>query len=478
MEVLGGEMYFDTIIVGSGIAGVWSGYWLAKRGQRVIILTKGEVFDANSFYAQGGVTFALNEKDIPLHISDTLKAGWYHNRPEMVELLSRNSLKIREELEELGFQFDPGVTREGAHSVKRVFHKGGDATGRELHRFLLQRLEAFLLDRAVVYDLLWDGERVYGVAVYREGERFNLYGGRVILASGGIGALYRYDTNARTISGELQGLAAEKGLPLKDMEMTQFHPTVFIEVNSAQKLLISEAVRGEGAHVVDETGRRFLFDYDPRGELASRDIVSRAIYHHQRKGHKVYLDVSMFSEQFFKNRFPTIYRKLRNFGIAVPTQPIPISPAFHYHMGGIEVDSLGKVVGTANLFAVGEVAYTGVHGANRLASNSLLECFVFGERVVEGVEGVSPSPYRPFPIPTRQLVKGGDKSLKNRLRQIMWEKVGIVRTQRGLKEALQFVEEFEGEGGWLTQLRFKTARAIIEAGLARRDSLGAHYLEE
>ena len=473
------ENYFDAIIVGSGIAGLWSGYWLQKLGLKVLILTKGEVFDANSFYAQGGVTLALDPADVPLHIEDTLKAGWYHNRREMVELMSWESLKIREELGRLGFQFDPGVTREGAHSVRRVFHKGGDATGRELHLFLLRRDPNYLLDRAVVFDLLMEGGRVYGVSVAREGERFNLYAGVVVLAGGGIGALYKYDTNARTIAGELQGLAILKGLPVRDMEMTQFHPTVYIQTRFSQKLLISEAVRGEGGYVVDENGERFLFKYDPRGELASRDIVSRAIYLHQQQGHQVYLDLRHFSEEFFKNRFPTIYKKLRNYGVKVPEELVPISPAFHYHMGGVEVDATSKVVGTENLFAVGEVAWTGVHGANRLASNSLLECFVFGKQVAEGVAGLKLSrPRREFPIFEGPLQLPTDKKYKNLLREVMWSKVGIIRTREGLEEGLQFIQETIGKVGWLTQLRFLTAREIVKGALNRPNSLGAHYLVE
>ncbi|MRJ06464.1 MAG: L-aspartate oxidase [Epsilonproteobacteria bacterium] len=470
--------FYDVIIVGSGIAGLWSGYWLNKLGYSVLIVTKREVFDANSFYAQGGVTLALNREDVPLHIEDTLKAGWFHNNREMVELMSRESLHIRTELKKLGFHFDPGVTREGAHSVDRVFHKGGDATGRELHLFLLQRDPNYLMDNTIVYDILMEEDRVYGVRVVRKGEQFNLYCNHLILASGGIGALYKYDTNARTIAGELQGIAIKKGLPVRDMEMTQFHPTVFIQMEFAQKLLISEAVRGEGGKVVDEKGERFLFKYDPRGELASRDIISRAIYLHQKAGHKVFLDVSHFSEEFFSHRFPTIYKKLRNYGIKVPKQKIPISPAFHYHMGGIEVEPDSRVKGTQNLFAVGEVAYTGVHGANRLASNSLLECFVFGKRVAEGVAGTPLKKVkRDFPVERWLLMREEDKKWKNKLREIMWEKVGIIRNKKGLEEALEFITSARSEVGELTALRFITAKEIVKGALNRHQSLGAHYIE-
>ena len=281
-------MKFDCIIIGSGLAAIWSAKFLNDAGFKTLMVTKNQVWDANSFYAQGGVTIANNEEDVPLHIEDTLKAGSFHNKKEFVEILSKASLNLKKELLEYGFKFDPGVTREGAHSVSRVYHKGGDATGREIHKFLLKKDKSYLLDEAVVFDILIKDDVAYGISVFHKNKKYNLYADNIIIASGGVGALYKYDTNARTISGDMQGLAVEKGIALKDMEMTQFHPTVFIEMKFAQKLLITEALRGEGAHVIDEEGRRFLFDYDPRGELAGRDIVSRAIFLHQQKGHKYF----------------------------------------------------------------------------------------------------------------------------------------------------------------------------------------------
>jgi L-aspartate oxidase len=371
-------MKFDVIIVGSGIAGLWAAKYINDNSDlSTLIITKKEIWDANSFYAQGGVTMALDENDIPLHIEDTMRAGSFHNNRKMVEILSRSSLKLKEDLKYYGFKFEENVTREAAHSVPRVYHAGGDATGRELHKFLVKKDKSYLLDNSVVFDLLIENNICYGVSVLKENKKFNIYANNVVLASGGIGALYKYDTNARTISGDIQGIAIEKGIEVKDMEFTQFHPTVFIESKFSQKLLLTEALRGEGAWVVDENNERFLFDYDERGELASRDIVSRAIFLHQQKGHKVFLDVSMFEEEYFKNRFPTIYNKLKDYDINVPFEKIPISPAFHYFMGGIVVDINAKVKNFKNLYAAGEVANTGVHGANRLASNSLLECFVW-----------------------------------------------------------------------------------------------------
>jgi len=444
-----------------------------------LIITKNQVWDSNSFYAQGGVTLAIDEKDVPIHIEDTLRAGSFHNKREMVEILSKASLSIKEELLKYGFKFDPGVTKEGAHSVKRVFHAGGDATGRELHKFMFKKDKSFLLDEAIVFDLLIEEDVAYGVSVFHKGKKYNIYANNVIIASGGIGALYKYDTNARTISGDLQGIAIEKGISVKDMEMTQFHPTVFIEMNFSQKLLLTEALRGEGAYIVDENGDRFLFEYDERGELAGRDIVSRAIFMHQQKGHKVFLDVSMFDEDYFKKRFPTIFNKLRDYDINVPFEPIPISPAFHYMMGGIEVDENSKIPGFRNLYAVGEVAYTGVHGANRLASNSLLECFVFAKKAASEILRVNfQTSDKKFEINSEELFKNDDKKYKNLLRDHMWNNVGIIRSEKGLLEALNFIEKSIPNLGRLAKLRFLTAKEIVVSALNRLESLGAHYRKD
>ena len=469
-------MKFDCIIIGSGLAAIWSAKFLNEAGFSTLIITKNQVWDCNSFYAQGGVTIANDEKDMPLHIEDTLKAGSFHNKKDAVEILSRSSLKLKDELAKYGFRFDPNVTKEGAHSVARVYHKGGDATGREIHKFLFKKDKSFFIDETVVFDILLENNTAYGVSVLYKNKKYNIYANNIIIASGGIGALYKFDTNARTIAGEMQGLAVEKGITLKDMEMTQFHPTVFIEMKFSQKLLLTEALRGEGAHIVDENGERFLFRYDKRGELASRDIVSRAIFLHQQQGHKVYLDVSMFDEEFFKKRFPTIYYKLKDYDINVPYELIPISPAFHYIMGGIEVDLNSKIKGFKNLYAVGEVSNTGVHGANRLASNSLLECFVFGKRAAkEIIKQNFKTEDKKFEINSEELFKKDDKKYKNLLREQMWKNVGIIRTEEGLKEALEFIENSIDKVGRMAKLRFLTAKEIVKSALKRKESLGAHY---
>jgi len=476
---------YDYVIVGAGVAGLYGALNIPPH-KSVLIVAKDPLWECNTFYAQGGIATAKDEADIPSHIQDTLAAGAGFCDEEAVEILSRNSIAVIEDLIARGFDFDKDeegnllFTKEAAHSKPRILHAGGDATGRELHRFLLANTKAKILEGVIVVDLLIDDGYIHGITVRQGANQFNIYAKNVILASGGIGSLYAYHTNSKKISADLQGLAKLKGLVLEDMEFTQFHPTVFVYNTRARKLLLTEALRGEGATVVDEEGRRFLFDYDERGELAPRDIVSRAIFKHKQLGHEVYLDFGAFSEEFFKKRFPTIYRNFRNLGFAVPKERVPISPAFHFIMGGIKTDTWGRVIGMHNLYAVGEVARTGVHGANRLASNSLLEGLVFSKRAVEDSlmreDGFVP---REFRSASFALVKSKDKELKALLRKTMWEKVGIVRRSSELRKALEIVEEISRRDiGYLLQLRIATAKTIIEAALQRKKSVGAHYIEE
>lgn len=475
---------YDYIIVGAGIAGLYASLNIPA-DKKVLMLSKEPVWECNTFYAQGGVATAVDEEDIPSHIQDTLAAGAGLCDSKAVEILSRNSLLVVEDLIARGFEFDKDeegkllFTKEAAHSRARILHAGGDATGRELHRFLLKNSSAKLLEGVEVIDLLIEDGVCHGVRVRKGSEQSDIYAKYVFLASGGIGSLYQYHTNATTISADIQGLAALKGIELKDMEFTQFHPTVFVHSKRAQKLLLTEALRGEGATVVDEQNRRFLFDYDPRGELAPRDIVSRAIYRHQKEGHSVYLDFSNFSEEFFKKRFPTIYHKFRNLGFYVPYDKVPISPAFHFMMGGIKTDVWGRVPKVQYLYAIGEVACTGVHGANRLASNSLLEGLVFSRRAVEDTliqtRAVPIKSFQKSPI-TLMLPK--DSDFKHRLRAIMWQKVGIIRKKSELKEALEEIEQMQKESiGHLLKLRLSCARQIIQSALRRDKSIGAHYIE-
>jgi len=475
---------YDVIIIGAGVAGLYAAMKLPKE-KKVLIINKRETFKCNSFYAQGGVALARDEADIPFHIKDTLNAGDGLCSEEAVNVLSNNSRMVIDDIIDNGFEFDKDdkgnllYTKEAAHSCERILHAGGDATGRYLHYFLLKQNQHYLLSDARVVDLLIEDGVCYGVTVLDHRESRNLYAKDVIIASGGLGSLFEYHTNAPCISADMQGLCLMKGIPLENMEMNQFHPTVFVNSDNAQKMLLTEALRGEGATIEDEDGRRFLFDYDERGELASRDIVSKAIYDYKKKtGSKVYLACANFTNEYFMKRFPNIHQNLQALGYNVPLQRVPISPAFHYAIGGIKSDLNGRVPSVDHLYAIGEVASTQVHGANRLASNSLLEGLVFAKKAVENIlADTKEKTPREFTLKNDVMSMKDDKEKKNALRQIMWKNVSIVKTKSGLKDALDNINALLKENiGKLLKFRLLTAKEIVLASLAREDSVGVHTI--
>lgn len=479
-------MKYDVIIIGAGVAGLSVARYLDKK-LNTLILCKEEPWDCNTFFAQGGISFPRDENDIDSHISDTIKAGANHNEIEAVKLLSNEALPILKDLLDSGFMFDLldsgalDYAKEGGHSIARILHTGGDATGRVLHSFLLSVLTHTLHKSALVIDLLIEENRIYGVVVKTKNERKIFYADNVVIASGGVGGLFMYHTNAWSISGDLHGIICEKNLALKDMEMLQFHPTAYIDSSGARKTLITEALRGEGAKIIDSNNERFLFKYDKRGELAPRDIVARAIYRERFiNKNEVFLDASNFSLKDFQSRFPNVYRSLKNFKLDIPKQKIPIAPAFHYSMGGIEVSLNGRVKNMENLYALGECARNGVHGANRLASNSLLEGLVFGKIVARSIMGsTKTNSLRNFPITNKDLHKDGDLNLKNYLRKIMWENVGIMRTNESLNLAKIAIESMkEANIGRMLDLRLNVAMEIIKQARARKTSLGAHFISD
>jgi len=480
-------MKYDVIIIGAGVAGLYASMNI-PRDKKVLIINKRETFKCNTFYAQGGVALARDEDDIPLHIKDTLAAGDGLCDEKAVDVLSKNSRKAIDDLIQHGFDFDTNeagellYTKEAAHSCERILHAGGDATGRYLHHFLLEQNSHAMLSDARVVDLLIDEGECYGVTVLDHRQSRNIYAKNVIIASGGVGSLYEYHTNAPCISADIQGLCVMKGIELDRMEMLQFHPTVFVNSTNAQKMLLTEALRGEGATIEDESGRRFLFDYDKRGELASRDIVSKAIYKYKKKtGMHVYLSLNNFEEEYFKHRFPNIYKNLRALGFKVPKQRVPISPAFHYAIGGIRTDLNAKVLHVKNLYAVGEVASTRVHGANRLASNSLLEGLVFAKRAVEDIlKNIDEKKeYKQFELKDEVMSLKDDKVKKDQLRRIMWENVSIIRTKSGLNDALSTINALLNENiGKLLKFRLLTAKAIVLSALNRNESIGVHTIQE
>ncbi len=480
-------MKYDALIIGAGIAGLYSAMNLPEN-KKVLVVCKDIPWECNTFYAQGGMVTALNEDDIPVHVEDTMIAGANHNKREAVEILSRTSLETTKDIISRGMEFDKDengeilFTKEAAHSAERIVHAGGDATGRYMHYFFMVQNRHKLQRNTLVYDLLIEDGRCYGVKALVNYKHETIYADDVIIASGGVGSLYEFNTNSRTVSADIHGICVEKGIALRDMEMMQFHPTVFVKTPFARKLLLTEALRGEGAWVVDKNGRRFLFDYDSRGELASRDIVSRAIFDHKKKtGEDAYLDFSMFEEKWFSQRFPNITRTFDALGYKFPKDRVPISPAFHYAVGGIKCDLDGCVEGIDGLYVIGEASSTGVHGANRLASNSLLEGVVFAKRAVEHILGKEQEK-RKIPIFDKEykniIHHEKDKVYKRRLRKIMWEDMGIIRTKKGLLKAKNIIYDMKNRDiGRLLELRLNTASAIVEGALKRKESLGTHYIE-
>ena len=475
-------MIYDYIIIGAGISGLFSSFKIPAN-KKVLIITKNSPWNSNSFLAQGGISVAKDLEDVEAHIQDTLIAGSFWNDKKAVEVLVKDGMSVIEDLIKSGLEFDKNqngefhLTKEGAHSEKRILHIGGDATGRMLHSFLLKKLlkkpHHQILDSTLVTDFLIKNNRACGVTVFHKGKFQNFYSKNLILASGGVGNLYKFNTNAKSISGEIQGLALKYGMPLKDMEMLQFHPTAVISKNG-QTQLLSEALRGEGAFIIDENNERFLFKYDKRGELASRDIVSQAIFRHNKK---VFLSISHFDKEWFFQRFPTISNFLKNEGFNLVSEPIPISPAFHYTIGGIETDLNGKVKNFDNIFAIGEIASTGVHGANRLASNSLLEAVVFANRAVNSCENKNDLnlKFNDFQVDNSELFLPNDKKVLKHVQELMWQFASIEREEKGLKYLENQLNQLKDkELGKITKLQIDVALEICRSALNNKKSIGVH----
>jgi len=480
---------YDYVIIGSGVAGLNAARYIPTN-KKVLVVCKKSPWECNTFFAQGGIASAVNEEDIPLHVQDTLNAGVNLNDKEAVQFLSEHSIETIKDLVDHGMQFDLNekgelaYTKEAAHSKSRILHADGDATGRELHMFLLKNCHHEVRDDSIVIDILLKDDIAYGVHILSGSKDEIIYAHNTIIASGGVGSIYRYHTNSTTIAGDIQGICLEKGIKLKDMEMMQFHPTVFVESKDARKQLLTEALRGEGAIIEDEEGYAFLKDYHKDAELAPRDVVSRAIFDYSlRTESKVYLSFKNFNKKFFQKRFPNIYKNLKSCGFDLPFERVPISPAFHYSMGGIKVDLNSKVANTKNLFAIGEVACTGVHGANRLASNSLLEGLVYSKLCVQNALKedfkIDIKEIKNIKKPYYILQKKGDKAIKNALRDLMWKKVGIVRTKQNLIDSLDEINSYlEEDTGRLLFLRLLTAKSIIISAIERKESIGAHFIKE
>lgn len=494
----------DFLIIGSGVAGLRAAIELAPYGN-VIVVTKDRPAESSTEYAQGGIAVALSDEDeVGIHYEDTLKAGDGLCREEAVKILVEEGPERILELISWGIEFDKEGTKldftmEAAHSRRRILHAHGDSTGKELERVLLKKVRSFSNVRkypfAFTEDLIINNDTCYGAYILVGNERVALFARATILATGGAGQVYSRTTNPAVSTGDGMAIAFRGGAILEDMEFIQFHPTVLF-APSAPQFLLSEAMRGEGAILRNIKGERFMRDYHVDAELAPRDVVSRAIISQmvRTKSTHVYLDLTHMDSNYIKRRFPRIYATCLQYDIDITKEPIPVSPAAHYIMGGIKTDIFGAT-NIKGLFAAGEVACTGVHGANRLASNSLLEGIVFGARAgrAAGEYGsqILPQKIEKFIKEKMKKISRSESVKKNfnaeeircSLRKLMWEKVGIVRCSESLKTAKAKIDEwsfihkytFTKRRELELQNMLIVASLIVEAARLRKGSVGAHY---
>lgn len=493
----------DVLIVGSGIAGLYAGLHIDAR-LRCLLITKTEIEKTNSWLAQGGIAAVIAADDnFDSHIADTLEAGAGLCDEEAVRVLVREGPENIRELVELDIPFDTNpegelqITREGGHSCRRIVHCGGDATGREttkrLGELIASRENVKISFRTQLVDLLTDESGVVGALIF-DGKLKVVFCSHIILATGGIGHLYRYTTNPRGAVGDGIAAAERAGAELALMEMVQFHPTTLISKKNSDRLfLISEAVRGEGGILRNSQGEAFMQGKHRRADLAPRDIVTREILKELRRTgeHHVFLDVSSMTRDFFSHRFPTIFGRCEDEGVHLTDMQIPVRPAQHYFMGGIKTD-LNGMTNIRGLYSCGESACTGIHGANRLASNSMLECLVFGRRAARHINSSLHSAENGKRFAHKETNENfrshAEIDLQHSyIRRLMSENVGAVRTRASLmhaqnelarmqdwadNSALQSPEAFELYG------MIQAASAIVKAASARQENVGAHYVED
>lgn len=495
------HLFTDVLVIGAGIAGLRAALEVPA-GLRVLVVTKDAVQQSNSTYAQGGIAGVLSAEDrFENHIEDTLTAGaGLCDRP-VVEMVVREAPEQINALVRWGTNFDLedgqlALTREGGHSHRRIVHALGDATGHEVMRAIIERARSApnvtIWDDTFTLDLLTHQGACAGAVVDRPGTgRLLVWAKQTILASGGAGMVYRETTNPPVATGDGMAAAYRAGAELRDMEFMQFHPTV-LYVAGSSRFLISEAVRGEGAYLRDKNGVRFMVDEDPRAELAPRDVVAQAIVRcMDRTQHpNVYLDLRHLDAKLVMNRFPGIARVCRGFGIDITRDLIPVRPGAHYMIGGVTVDLQGRTT-LPGLWAAGEVTSSGLHGANRLASNSLLEGLVYGAACGRGASEAAARTPDTFAVPpvTSQFEPPPAEELDvaditNSLRSLMVRKMGIVRDRAGLEEAERDVafwcryvleREFTAREGWELQNLLTVARLMIGAAKEREESRGVHY---
>lgn len=507
---------YSAVVIGSGIAGLYSALKLEQQlnlPDGILLITKSELGESNSYYAQGGMVAVLksNKNDsVSSHVADTIKAGAGLSELNTIKFISENSDKVVKDLLTFGVEFDRDengnftLTKEAAHSVNRILHSGGDATGREMEIALCHTLQNHknikVYENSLAVDLLVENNTCDGVVIFHEknSEYETVYCKTLILATGGLGQLYKYTTNPVGATGDGFALAYNVGAELQDMEFVQFHPTAlaFDDKKNHNRFLISEAVRGEGAKLCNKDRVQFMYKYDERKELAPRDIVARSIFQEMKATNttNVYLDTSDIPRDKLIKRFPTIANKCLDNGIDITKDLIPVAPAAHYFMGGVKTNLKGET-SIKGLCAIGEVSSTGLHGGNRLASNSLLECVVCAYEVAEFLRNSDLS----FDIPKNgkfdKIISKYEipnvknkidvQNLKSKLKDLMWNNVGIYRNEKSLNDAINGLNELEKEfpkqDKYLSKEEYEfknmliSARLIVKSAIRRKESRGAHY---
>lgn len=506
----------DVLIIGSGAAGLSLALRLADQHQ-VIVLSKGPVTEGSTFYAQGGIAAVFDETDsIDSHVEDTLIAGAGICDRHAVEFVASNARSCVQWLIDQGVLFDTHVqpngeesyhlTREGGHSHRRILH-AADATGREVQSTLVSKAQNHpnirVLERSNAVDLIVSDKiglpgtrRVVGAWVWNRNKETveTCHAKAVVLATGGASKVYQYTTNPDISSGDGIAMAWRAGCRVANLELNQFHPTALYHPQ-ARNFLLTEALRGEGAYLKRPDGTRFMPDFDERGELAPRDIVARAIDHEMKRlgADCMFLDISHKPADFIRQHFPMIYEKLLGLGIDLTQEPVPIVPAAHYTCGGVMVDDHGRT-DVEGLYAIGEVSYTGLHGANRMASNSLLECLVYGWSAAEDISRRMPDAHGVSTLPPwdESRVENPDERVViqhnwHELRLFMWDYVGIVRTTKRLERALRRITMLQQEideyyahfrvSNNLLELRnlVQVAELIVRCAMMRKESRGLHF---
>lgn len=506
---------YSAVIVGSGISGLYCALKLAQQinlPEGLLVITKSGFGESNSKYAQGGIVGVMSDNQddsVELHIQDTLKSGAGLSCEDTIRFVSENSDNVIKDLIKMGVDFDRDdngnilYTLEAAHSVRRILHAKGDATGSVIEKKLCDlvknNINIDIAEETVVTELLINTDsECKGLVLYNilTNEYQTIYSSAIILATGGIGQLYKYTTNPKVATGDGLALAYNAGAILQDMEFVQFHPTSLCIGGSKKRFLISESVRGEGAKLIDENGNQFMSEYHELKELAPRDVVSRAIYDKMTKTKKenVYLDATIIKNEKLSERFPTIFKICKKYDVDITSTPIPVAPAAHYIMGGIKTNLEGRT-SIRGLYAIGECSSTGLHGANRLASNSLLECVVSAHELANYLSFVNLIPPSKIDENIKKVIDSysipmSDEnididSLKEELQDIMWTYAGIIRDEESLLKGLDLIYQLKNKFHRKTkclnksEYEFKNmlvvAQLIIKSALERKESRGAHY---